>query len=112
MGWDGYAYPRPKGDDLFMFKASAELIKEMDGSVDWLLERGALDCSNCAAWMETLTGYSAYENWSREQMAERYASAATSPELYAECTDEWARSSALEFMRLCVFQGRSMRVSY
>lgn len=115
MGWDGYARPEPKGDALEAFRLAATSIKERCGSVDWLLERGALDCSDCAEWMEKLSGASAWADWSAAEMADFAASAdrnAVHEEYQAEQKDAWARESALAFMRVCAQQRRGMRVCY
>lgn len=114
MGWDGFAHPKPKGDQISAFKDAAADVKARTGSVDGLLmDAIGLDCSDCAFWMEVLTGWSAYKDWTPEEMEERYELAKMAAEHeHSSDGDAWAKESALAFMRLCSQFGMGMRVSF
>jgi hypothetical protein len=112
MGWDMYAEGPRSGRVRrhYAFRAASKLVVEEAGSVDCFLGTGGLDCSDCAYAMEEMTGHSAWTDWSREQMAERFAAAKLPDEIPGD--EKWAYLSAYHFMRVCSELGLAARASY
>lgn len=69
MGWDAYAiFEDQKLLDTFEEVAKDVIIDA--GSVDGGLQKGYLDCSDCACFIEDVLGYDTYE--SHKISSERY----------------------------------------
>ncbi len=110
MGWDGYAN-NTRGHKA-KFKAAAKKVQEKCGTVDFLLEGGALDCSACALALEAATGESAWAEagWNARKV-KRLAVEARWPDEIEE--DEcWAVESAKAFLNLCAEIGTGIHFSW
>ena len=68
MGWDAYALDIKGHEDKF--KRAAARVAKKCGVVDWLLEKGGLDCSDCAYALQAATGANAWDEdgWNAEKV--------------------------------------------
>jgi hypothetical protein len=113
VGWDGFPSRKKRGIRAALKAAGADVISRA-GSADWGLVSGyGLDVSDCAEWMKRLTGHSAWDDWTPGEMAARYADAVQSADGEpADADQEWAKLSALAFMRVCTEFAVGLRASY
>jgi len=129
MGWDAFAmkngkdlkHTSPLSEDGYQLKDSdlrkafndaAERVYKKAGSVDWLLERGALDCSDCANVLEDILGIDTYDE---NLLTNRQLVAASEGKIW--CNDkkkhsDWAYYSAKEFVRVCIEKGLGIEFSF
>jgi hypothetical protein len=112
MGWDAYA-SRSKGH-VSEFKAAAERVKKLTGSVDWLLEKGGLDCSDCAIELQKATGRNCWDDngWTPFTVNE-LANNSYWPSIEdIPIERRWAVFSAKEFLETCAKIGSGIYFSY
>jgi hypothetical protein len=119
MGWDAYSehgefqgkWPHKS---KAAFAAASRRVKRKAGSVDWLLERGGLDVSNCAYALENATGESAWDQdgWEAKKV-KRLAKSAQWPALEdVDKSEWWAILSAREFLETCAKLGLRIDFSW
>jgi hypothetical protein len=110
MGWDGFANTR-KGN-LGKFKAAAKMVRDKAGSVDGLLERGALDCSDCALALEAATGRSCWDEdgWTAAEVRNLATNAVWPAEMPPE--GAWSTLSAKAFLETCAEVGTGIHFSW
>lgn len=110
MGWDGYAN-NTRGHKA-KFKAAAKKVQDKCGTVDGLLQEGALDCSACAFALEAATGQSAWDQdgWSAKKVKQLAAEARWPGEV--EPDQCWAVESAKAFLNLCADIGTGIHFSW
>lgn len=121
MGWDFYA---TRNGERLSFAEGSALFSDLEplalkyiDSHDWLLPRGGLDVSTCARAIETMTGKSAWSDWTTRDLAEAFA---TMPpiekleELYElkNNPDAWAFYSAFLFLQRCKELGLGAEASF
>lgn len=112
MGWDMYAVTRQGKPPLNLdaFKIASDAVVSETGTVDGTLESGYLNCSDCAAAIEAITGHSAWQDWSADELKKRFALALMPDNI--EQDKKWAYHSAYQFLRVCAEGGLAAEASY
>ncbi|SRR5260370_20370807 len=126
MGWDAYAFSTERPDALFEYdyerhrlyipdqvyarafrNAEIEVLMAAP-SVDGLLVKGGLDCSDCAEVLEQLTGLDAWG----DPLSIEAVQSLTIKEYEPEIKDAWAYYSALWFLKTCQDQKLGIKFSW
>lgn len=110
MGWDAHSTPfkltanhklqiiNPK--HRRSFKNASNYVKRKEKIVDWLLEYGGLDCSDCAEMLQKATGMDCWGENLSWQRVKSYAKKANWDFCYPK-TEAWAYWSARKFLETC-----------